>query len=210
MSTILEKANQILAEKQNKILPDNIKAGVQIFDIVGTLKGLDTSDATAIASDIAYGQTAYVNGQKITGTIQTCGAGVNENKPVSLDTNSDTYAEILSSPMRGNVLRVQSTEGIDNLYRATAIHQYDLPVADLAHLIGLTAEIILEGNVILGIEGTGKATEDLQAQLDEQDALIAEQQAKIEELTSLLEDKASNVSTETINNVNEVLGEEGV
>lgn len=43
----------------------NIKAGVQIFDVTGNY----TSDANANASDILNSKTAYVNGNKVTGTI---------------------------------------------------------------------------------------------------------------------------------------------
>lgn len=47
----------------------NIKNGISIFGITGTF----TSDATAVASDILDGKTAYVNGSKITGTMTNRG-----------------------------------------------------------------------------------------------------------------------------------------
>lgn len=73
MATTLEqKLNLILNEKQTKILPENLKKGVNYFDIEGTLEnsGIDTSDATATRDDILYPKTAYVKEQKITGNIQ--------------------------------------------------------------------------------------------------------------------------------------------
>lgn len=50
------------------LVADNIKSGVSIFGVQGTLTSLDTSDADAIAENIDSGKTAYVKGQKITGT----------------------------------------------------------------------------------------------------------------------------------------------
>jgi hypothetical protein len=68
MSQLIDNLNAIYNEKQTKIKPENIKKGVQIFDILGTHENLDTTDATATAGDIAKDKTAYVNGEKITGT----------------------------------------------------------------------------------------------------------------------------------------------
>ena len=49
------------------LLPEYIKKGITLGGVTGTLESLDTSDATATEWDIAYGETAYVNGEKITG-----------------------------------------------------------------------------------------------------------------------------------------------
>lgn len=42
--TILQKAQAILAEKEEKILPENIKAGVTIFGVTGTYTGEETQE----------------------------------------------------------------------------------------------------------------------------------------------------------------------
>ena len=59
---------QISEAEQGKVIPGNIKAGATILGVDGKASVVDTDDADATAGDILSGKTAYVNGQKITGT----------------------------------------------------------------------------------------------------------------------------------------------
>ena len=55
-------------DNTSTLIASNIKKGITIGGITGTLESLDTSDATATPEDILEGKTAYVNGVKIVGT----------------------------------------------------------------------------------------------------------------------------------------------
>ncbi|SHO48158.1 hypothetical protein [Anaerocolumna xylanovorans] len=53
----------------SNFVSDNIKAGKSIFGVSGKSSVVDTADATATAPNILSGNTAYVNGNKITGIM---------------------------------------------------------------------------------------------------------------------------------------------
>ena len=134
--------------------------------------GVDTSDATALASDIAANKTAYANEKKITGTL------IDNNSQITLDNQDNITAETGS-----NYLDVHTNIGTDTIVRADNQISIRPSFEKATEAIGLTADKIIEGNTILGIEGTGKTSEDLQEQLDAQDTII-------EELRTELENKA--------------------
>ena len=65
------------------ITPNVIKNGVNILGVMGTLsEGIDTSDATATAENIIEGATAYVNGVKITGTMENLSNTITEQENI--------------------------------------------------------------------------------------------------------------------------------
>lgn len=137
---------------------EKIAQGNTILGIEGTAStgGLDTSDATALTSDICMGKTAYVNGQKITGDIQEIVAeqGIQLVSDGTLGTYPDENQVSFISNMSSN-----------KLFRENSIVEIKKNNSELANQIGLTPDIIKKGVTILGITGTYEATVEAQAQI---------------------------------------------
>lgn len=106
-----------------------------------TAKTLASQTAgTATAAQILSGQTAWVGGAKITGTMANK-AGTATAATGSLDaTNSRVRLQIPS-----------------NGYYDTSAYLY-ISYTALASILGITADKIVAGNTILGIAGTGYGT----------------------------------------------------
>ena len=86
----------------SNLLPEYIKEGITIGGITGTLVDLDTSDATANAEDIIWGETAYVKGEKITGTkVVTVAHGKASQKTFEEEntTSIDDYGNRVKVPV---------------------------------------------------------------------------------------------------------------
>lgn len=147
MSNILEKCNRINEEKNTKLLPENLKAGITCFGVTGNLEeGIDTSNATAVADDIISGKTAYINGELVTGTItdarnisMICSASASNL------TKYDTKITLAVPPMYP----------LPKVISANTYMAVDISNDILASAIGLTADKLVEGVTVLGITGTG-------------------------------------------------------
>lgn len=141
----------ISEEKRAKIIPENIKKGVTIFDIEGNLEsGIDTSDATATAADIIKGQTAYVKGQKVTGTLER-----------SSGSTSVVFSDNIEV-VDGLTLRFKRTFDNGCAFTKGSYLMLQADIDSLRNAIGLTADKIKKGETILGVVGTYEGiTEDI-------------------------------------------------
>lgn len=135
----------VTASIDTNIKAENIKSGISILGVAGTLQtGIDTSDATASADQLPEGVTAYVKGQKITGTAINLPQfapmfEIQISKQSSDIVGTIDYTVTMPRYM-GNNSKIQTTVSLNKAQIATAI--------------GLTADKIKAGETILGIEGT--------------------------------------------------------
>ena len=184
---VLDKIQQVKLEKDTKIIPENIKLNETIFGIEGQLEGdvglgttllslenqvhvLSTAingkagistDATAEASDILIGQTAYVNGQKITGIMPNNGT-LNYSPSVGVQNIPSGYTTggIISgvtSSIDPNITAENIKNGVNilgvvgNLSSGIDTSDADATVEDLAE--GVTAYV--NGVKLTGMANTG-------------------------------------------------------
>lgn len=108
------KVRAVSSSVDSNIKANNIKKGVTILGITGTLDALDTSDATANASTILSGNTAYVNGHKITGIMANNG---------KLNITPRTYSQNFGSGYYSGVTAYAVTSDIDSNIKAGNIKQ---------------------------------------------------------------------------------------
>ena len=137
----LNQNNDLLTSNNSELT--NLKTLVQSLPVA-----IDTSDATATANDIAIGKTAYENDEKITGRLD-------EPKPsfgvggILTQFFENPTADVLE-------LHISNSPNQKTIINENNFISGDISRTEAASRLNITPDKIVEGNTILGVEGTAK------------------------------------------------------
>lgn len=133
------------------LIAENIKKGEKIYGVTGTYEAIDTSDATATPEDILAGVTAYVNGEKITGT-HVCESSPPYDPDYPDDPDDPGDVPVLNDVRvepTGQEFTITPEEGIDGFFSV-----------EVAGDENLVPENILRDVTIYGVTGTADSLTD--------------------------------------------------
>lgn len=148
------------------LISSNIKSGVSIFGVSGSLvsqSGTNTSDATATASDIAKGKTAYGASGKVTGTVEVQATDVSR---------SCTTPEVIFATDGGTTkyLKFPYTYPFDVLVRegVTVIHQLNGPALGNATAADVASGKTFTSSAGFSVKGTLTSATDMNSGIKEE------------------------------------------
>ena len=186
-SKTLLAANYDNVAEAIKLTPDKIVEGNTILGVSGSVKILDTSDATATDEDIASGKIAYVNGEKIEGTVETITGSMSKEANRIIDF--------------GNMLGGEITFTSPILFKANTQNMINIRNRDIANTIKLTSDQIVKGNNVLGIDGTAEIPDTSDATALSED-ILQDKTAYVnnEKITGTMQEYDGSYTGNTANN----------
>ena len=144
MTGLESNLREILSQKEEKIIPENIKKDVTIFGVTGTMEvGIDTSDADATAENIEINKIAYTNGQKTTGTL-----------PLFPNSRTFTVDGGITNDTENSKLTISTINTLKQILDSNLNMEFSTSYSNVAEAIGLTPDKIKSGETILGVTGT--------------------------------------------------------
>lgn len=158
--TLTELIEDLEEEKQLKVLPTNIRNQITILGVTGNLKpGIDTSDANAIASDIVQDKTAYVNGEKLTGTLTMFNYSFGDLAEQGYDLSGKSEEDPFVLTVDENGLNIAPKMPDRLSLESGSYFPVGVSNLDIAEEANITSDKIVQGNTIFGVVGTGGSTE---------------------------------------------------
>lgn len=142
-SNLSLSATNIAVASAIGLTSDKLVKGNTILGVEGDANNVNTADTTANPSDILLGKTAYTKGTKINGTLPSL-------SNVTADTTKATVKEETDG------LKITAGNNTIGAINNSTSLITTVGKSAVASAISLTANKIIKGNTILGIDGTGE------------------------------------------------------